>query len=271
MQNCCQISGALLTARVVNESGAGMLAGFFFVDINGTRITEEYVTDNNGYFHVTVPDFNSDKIFVNIYSTEEYEPVVKTFTELTNDGTVVLIKKTKDKINWPIVLGASTILLSMGKRKVGAISEGNKTLLIVGGLGFAVWQIFKYKPSPEQKAYLEQAASRLKQLADDGIVPSLPLAQFTSLALAIRNAVYDCGTNEPVIYNSFETLNNEADLYQLILSFGIQKYKGCFEGEDFFSGNIHNTLSEAIISDLTSSEIGTVNAILSSKSINFKF
>lgn len=159
------------------------------------------------------------------------------------------------------------------KKSVGVVTQPVKNnhipLLLLGG-AVGVYLIFKYKPSKQQKQYLKEAKDRLTQLALDGIVASLPMAQFTSMANEIKQAIANCGTDEQAIYRQFKLLNNEADLMQLILVYGIAKYDGCFEGR-LPSWNVHYTLSESISSDMSDSEVRAVNNILSSKRINFFF
>lgn len=275
------VPGQTYTAYVKNKAGDSLKAGFLYLDKDGQAITDDFFAD--GTFHFTIPDYNYQNIFVEIYSTEEYEPVVKTFKQLVDNPTVVLELKTKGGMSTEATLsllglGVAVLALSKQKKSIGASymeryksQSTGKKILIVGGIAGILYLIFKYKPTKEQKDYLEAAKSMLYHLAADyGIVPSLSKGQFSSMVTTIVRALDKCGSDEQSIYRTFEMLNNEADLYQLIVSYGIAKYDGCFEGSLPF-WTVNYTLSESLQSDLGDSELQRVNSILGSKGINFSF
>lgn len=262
------VPGQLYNARVTDGDNRGIKAAFFYLDIDGKQISVDYYTDDDGYFHFTVPDFNYQNTFLQVYSTDEYDNVVKTFADLCNTGIVVLHKKKKTSdLLLPISLAVGIFaVMKGGKKSVGTINFRDKKTLQTGGLilgGLAVaYFIFKYKPSEQQKDYLKAAANRLEQLSSDfGIVPSLSLAQFTQMASTIKDAVAGCGTDESSIYRVFEMLNNEADFWQLVVTYGIQKYPGCFDA-GIFKRMVHYTLSESLAEDLLPEEIERLNQIL---------
>jgi len=273
-----QIPGETYDGRLVDSNGNGLYGGFFFVDLDSNILSIEFYTDADGYFHFTVPDHNWQNINLNFYSTPEYEPIVKTFDELVHDQPVVLKKKNSSGINildlvqyGGIALGVLSLVNDSGKVGEAQTKKNGWVLpaVIVGG-GVALYLAFKYKPRPEQKQYLEEAKNRLDELASQGIVPSLSIAQFSSLVVQLVKAFAKCGTEEDIIYNVFRKLNNEADLIFLIIKYDIAKYDGCFEGS-FPSWNVHFVLSESIAADMTPSEIRNINSILSAKRINFSF
>jgi len=275
------VPGQTYNAYVKNRAGDSLKAGWLYLDKDGLAITTDFFAD--GEFHFTVPDFNYQYIFVHIYSTEEYEPVVKTFKQLVDNPTVILELKTKGGMSTEATLsllglGVAVLALSRQKKGIGATyleryksQSTGKKLLIVAGIGGALYLIFKYKPTKEQKDYIDAAKSMLDHLsADYGIVPSLTNGQFSSMVTTIVRALDKCGSDEDSIYRMFEMLNNEADLYKLIVSYGIAKYDGCFEGSLPY-WTVHYTLGESLQSDLSSSEVQRINSILGTKGISFSF
>jgi hypothetical protein len=288
-----QVPGQVYGAQVRDENGNGLKAGFFNMDINGQPISNDAFTDDSGYFHFTYPAYNADKIFMQIFSTDEYEPYVASFDELVANGTVTLKKKVADTNSNGLSTEATLALIgigiglislqrskTVGSNKATVIYErfkrqpNDKKLLIVGGLvigGVLIYELIKYKPTPDQQKTLDDAQKMLDILHYQyGIDPSLPIAQYSSYASTIRTAVDDCGTDENSIYRVFEALNNEADIYMLIIKCKILSYKGCFT-QGGWLGNIHKTLPEVITSDMTDSEVNKVNSILSDKDIQYRF
>jgi len=286
-----QVPGFTYNAQVIDENGHGIYARMFYLDKDGQQISSESDTTQDGFFHFTYPT-NNDNIFVQIYSTAEYEPYVASFDELVANGTVILKKKVagiaEKGLSTETLLAISGIglaLISMQQnKKVGANkatmlyekfnrqSTNNKVMtigvIVVGG--YVLYQIFKYKPTPDQKATLDDATRMIDILHYQyGIDPSLPVAQYSSFASIIRTAVNDCGTDEGSITRVFDSLNNEADIYMLIIKCNILSYKGCFEGSYF--SNVHYTLPEAITADLSDSEVNRINSILSDKGIQYRF
>ena len=281
-----QVPGQLYDARAVDQNGNGIYAGFFYLDAEGKQIMADTYTDANGYFHFTVPAYNHENIFVQLYASEEYEPVVKTFTEIVENPNVVIPKK---KSNAPIILliGGLGLLAISTPKQVGKIEGGKRlkekwdsfksnpqnkkigfTALAIGGVGLAIWFILKYKPTAAQKAFLDNAKKRLEYLAKElGVVPSLTDSQYQTMVTQIVRSLDKCGTDEGAIQRAFAAMNNEADFWMLCIKFGIQKYDGCFEG-NLPSWNVHYTLPEALASDLNDAEIYNLNMLLQQKQIN---
>lgn len=280
-----QTPGQMYDAQVIDQDGKGLFAGFFYLDKDGIPIMDDKLTDSNGVFHFTVPDHNHQNIFIQFYATEEYEPVVKTFTEIVENNQIVLTKKKAGVSNALIFSAAAVAILALNKnRNMGSVKEkwiafksnpeNKKTgsyVLIAGGAALVLYFAFKYKPTPEQKEFLEQAKNRLDYLARElGIVPSLSIAQFTTLSLQLIESFNRCGTEETAANAVFNSLNNEADFWQLCITFGVAKYIGCLD-RPLLSKYIHKTLPEAIVSELTTSERNVVNQILRGKDINIVF
>lgn len=276
-----QVPGQRYASRVVDQDGNGLYAGWFFLDSEGKQIMNDVDTDVEGYFHFTVPEHNHENIFVQFYADEKYDPVVKSFDELVNGGDVVLVKKSGQRTTFFVIgaLALAAVALQSKQKRVGAINRETITreikkpwhenkLVWIGAAGLAAWYIFKYKPTEQQKDFLRTARERLEYLAKEmGIVPSLPGSTFETMALQIIRAVDKCGTDMNAITRAFDQLNNEADFWLLAQTFGIAKYDGCFEG-NLPSWNVHYTLPEALASDLSGSQMHTINRILNDKGID---
>lgn len=270
-----QIPGETYDGQVVDQNGKGLYAGFQFLDMDSKPISQDFLTDANGYFHFTVPEHNWQNIFVQFFVSDEYETLVFDFDEMVHNQPLMLKKKSSANIFDVIKYGGIALaIVSLAKGgKVGEVQTKKRgwilPAVLVGG-GLAIYYAFKYKPREDQKNYLQAAKNRLKELANQGIVTSLATSQFASMVTQLVKAFAKCGTEEDIVYNVFKKLNNEADLIQLIIAYDIAKYDGCFEGS-LPSWNVHFVLSESIAADMNSSEISKINSILSSKRINFSF
>lgn len=85
---------------------------------------------------------------------------------------------------------------------------------------------------------------------------SYPNAQYKIFADRLYIAMKGFGTDEQKIYDVFNRMKTYSDVQALVVAFGVR------DGE---------TLSEWLNGDLSASEMAHLNAILASKSINFKF
>ncbi len=293
-----QVAGEMITRQVVIESGQSITnIAFFYIDKDGQQISSPSVVDENGLFHVTYPQapaeifiqFSSYDPATNVYNTD-YRSRVISFHELYNspDGLIVMNKPgAGSTLNLPLIFAGSAFglyaLSASRKKKVGVINfdrinkmETGKKILLAGGVlvgGYLLIKLlFGYRPTPQQKKTIEDAKNMLDKLHfEDGIDITMSLGQFSSLASVLKNASVDCGTDESAIYHVINQLNNDADVYQLIVSADILSYKSCAATEGHWFGNVHYTVPELIVSELTSYEVGNVNNILSSKGINYRF
>lgn len=153
-----------------------------------------------------------------------------------------------------------------------------KGVSAVAGI-FAVYSIVKWGSKKlkkdDQKTVINAASNQVKNLAKQGIKISYPLAQYEVFAEALRDAFDGWGTTESTIYSVFEKMNNDADIYQLIETYGTRGYYGTLE--NFFGGlfgdkDVHRTLPAAISSELDGVEMAILNNILSKKkNITFRF
>lgn len=80
--------------------------------------------------------------------------------------------------------------------------------------------------------------------------------QFSTYAAKLYKAMKGWGTNEQAVYNVFEDMDTRSDVQQLIKTFGTKDKM---------------TLKEWLYDEFNEGDIEHINAILASKSINFKF
>lgn len=279
------------TGRVVNSDGKGIAAGFFYVDPNGTRLSQDFATAADGSFHWSIDDTSAPSTFINFYSTTDYVPIVLTPDELLNNSTVVLPYANKQPTNFiiPLAFGAGFLALALAhkpRKKIGAtfverakskyksLSPTQKKILLYGGGGVAAYFLIKYllgyHPTAGQTAEISAAKSKLSQLAAEyGILPTISDTELATMANNIVTAVDDCGTDESAIIAQFQKINNEADVYKLIIVYDVRGYKGCFEGSYF--GDVHHTLSETLHADMSQYWVDKINNILESKNITYAF
>jgi len=175
----------------------------------------------------------------------------------------------------------------MGKigESYNQLPSWSKGIIAVGGvaiLSFIVWNA--YKKIKDAKS-LEEALSVSKDAKDEanvlqrkGIKASYSPTQYESFALKLVEAMNGCGTTLDSVKAVFEEMKNKTDVLRLIETFGVRYYRPCPATDPFsyarymydektFGGNIQTWLQY----DLTQSEIKSINTILSSKNIDFKF
>lgn len=103
---------------------------------------------------------------------------------------------------------------------------------------------------------------------------SYPLSQYDIWANQLKQAMFDWGTNEEAIFSVFSKMKNDADVLQLIKSFGVWKIEARYGIPLPFETTGTATLGEALIDELSSSDIGIINKTLASKknpSITIRF
>lgn len=158
----------------------------------------------------------------------------------------------------------------------GIVAIGS--LALVGIVGFTIYK--KIKTNAELKDILkesEYAKDELRDLETKGIKPTLTNSQISGMINSIIDAVGGCGTDEQKIYDTFEKLNNEADIQLLIKNFGIQSFEPCpIESPISYSkwlwdrNSIGGNFTQVLNSDLSSSNKSKINTILSKKGIKYK-
>ena len=155
------------------------------------------------------------------------------------------------------------------------LTPGGKTAVFLIGtgtalfIGYGIWNAVKQ--AKENSANLKEskdAVTTLYQLQKNGVKPTFTDAQFESWSNQIAQAFGGCGTDTSTLYSIFSTMNNDADLYKLIATYGTRSYDGC---KWLFEGQQSKSLSAAISDELDASEKDRINGSLSLKGITFKF
>jgi len=103
---------------------------------------------------------------------------------------------------------------------------------------------------------------------------SYSLTQYDTWAAQLKQAMIGWGTDNEAIYRVFRYMKNNADVLQLIKAFGVWKVEAKYGIPLPFETTGTGTLAEALVDDLSSSEIDIVNGILASKknpSITIRF
>lgn len=151
-------------------------------------------------------------------------------------------------------------------------SKGVIIIIILLVVVLIAWKVYKFVSDGRggsDKEDVKDAQKDLNDLIKNGVKPTMSQAQFSGYATSLREAFDGCGTDNKVWENVFKAMKNEADVLALIATYGTRTYDGCnWEGDwtDKTSG-----LPGAINAELSSSEIGKLNASLSSKGINYQF
>lgn len=172
------------------------------------------------------------------------------------------------------IIGAGALglyLITKKKKRVTGFKDlapGAQSAIILGGVGFAAYYLL-FKNKTGSGGLPNQALSALQQLAAQGVYPSFSAAQAEGYAATLRTAFDDCGTDNSAVTSVMNAIQNQADILLLVSTYGTRGYKGCFDG-DYFSNHEYN-LSEAITSELSASDIDTINNQFSAKGIDFKF
>jgi hypothetical protein len=145
------------------------------------------------------------------------------------------------------------------------LTPGQQLALGVGAY-FLLKQVTAPKPPPANQTP-QTAQSDADALAQQGVPLSYPLSYYGSAADILESAWgndYD-GTNEAQVYAVFNAANNQRDVLQLIVSFGVRPY--C----NIIGMCADISLPYWMAEEMTDSEIGQVNSILASKGINYRF
>lgn len=139
---------------------------------------------------------------------------------------------------------------------------------IFGVYAAVKWTSKKLKKD-DQKSVTNAARNEVAALARKGVNVSFSDAQFESFSETLRDAFDGWGTSEDNIFSVFNSLKNDADVYKLISVYGTRGYYGTLE--NFFGGDVNRTLPAALASELDTTELKTLNAILAKKGIAFRF
>lgn len=158
-----------------------------------------------------------------------------------------------------------------------------KGIVVVGGIAIIYFTsknildtIRSKKNQAAQLKEIDNANTELITLSRQRITPTLSQSNYEALSNNLIDAFSGCGTDFSKVKNVFEQLRNQADILQFIKIFGLRKKQRCLFSDDaresFFSNYTPPmSLSAHLASDLSSSNISTINKILKSNNITFQF
>lgn len=209
-----------------------------------------------------------------IFSSPGYNSLAITGNALQPENDVVLLKSNTTALLLAGAIVATGLLYNGSKRKkrvrgFNDLSPATKNIVVLAGVGLAAYLIIKGgKPPGSQLPVL--ADKMLQELAAKGIYPTITAAQAESFSGALRTAFNDCGTDENAVFAVMNRMLNDADIWTLVKQYGVRAYKGCFNESDWFTEHEWN-LSEAMASELSGSDIATINSSFEAKGMSFKF
>ena len=120
-----------------------------------------------------------------------------------------------------------------------------------------------------QKQELNDNTTNIQNLQQQGLVASYSGGQYSTWTNQLKEAFSGCGTSNGVWRNVFSKMKNDLDVALLIDAYGVRTYDQCNWEGDF--GDFTGSLSEALVNELSSSELQEVNKLLESNKVNFRF
>lgn len=136
-----------------------------------------------------------------------------------------------------------------------------------------LWMIWKWIKkqirTKGQVLELNDITTTIKNLENQGVKPSFPLAQYSTWANQLSEAFNGCGTSNQVWRTIFESVKNDLDIALLIETFGVRQFDEC--NWEFNFGDFKGTLSEALVHELDGDELIEINNLLKQKGINYTF
>jgi hypothetical protein len=141
-------------------------------------------------------------------------------------------------------------------------AKGVLAIGIVGGIGYA---IYKFSKGGKKLLTVDEAKQDVKELEQVGMKQSYMDAAYLGFADAIYaaragNNIF--GTVEDTIWNTFRKMNNDLDIAKLTKAFGSRRLSYSFQ---------EGTLGGFINDEFDPEEIDTLNNILASKKITYRF
>jgi hypothetical protein len=158
-----------------------------------------------------------------------------------------------------------------------------KGLVVVGGVAIVYFtsksildSIRARKNQAAQLREVDNANTELIALAKKGIKPTLPQSNYEALSNSLVDAFNGCGTDFSKVKSIFDQLKNQADALLFVKTFGLRKKQRCLFSDDpresFWSNfTPPMSLSAHLASDLSSSNIATINKMLKAKNITLQF
>lgn len=120
-----------------------------------------------------------------------------------------------------------------------------------------------------QQLELTDITTTINNLQAQGLQPSFPTAQYATWANELKEAFNGCGTSNHVWENVFAKIKNDLDVALLIEAYGVREFDECNLELNF--GDFKGTLGEALVHELSSSEMEEINALLTTKGIKYSF
>jgi hypothetical protein len=141
-------------------------------------------------------------------------------------------------------------------------AKGILAIGIVGGIGYA---IYRFTKTGKKLLTVDDAKQDVKELEQAGVKQSYMDAAYLGFADAIyaaRSGNNVFGTVEDTIYNTFKKMNNDLDIAKLTKAFGSRRLSYSLQ---------EGTLGGFINDEFDPEEIDTLNNILASKKITYRF
>lgn len=146
-------------------------------------------------------------------------------------------------------------------------------IVIIIIAAFFLWKLYnwirKQFRTRGQSLELNDITSVINQLQGQGLTPSFPVSQYATWANQLAEAFNGCGTSNGVWATIFTSIKNNLDVALLIEAYGVREFDEC--NWEFNFGDFRGTLSEALVHELSGSELTEINDMLSSKGIKYTF
>lgn len=134
----------------------------------------------------------------------------------------------------------------------------------------AIKKIQQQKDLKGQREAVEDSKMTVQVLQQQGKGPTYPPAQYSAWASAIEKAFDGCdpmSDDMAAIANAINAARTEADLYELISTFGVRTWDKCGWG----TGDEKANLPGGVRLELNQAQINTLNTILRNKGIVYQF
>ena len=140
--------------------------------------------------------------------------------------------------------------------------------LVIFMVGYSAWNLIAkaLAPPPPNLAEPKSAVGTVQSLASQGESPTATSTQFQSWVNSLVSIFNGCYHSYADLENVFNNLNNDADIYELIATFGTQSISNCL----LWGGGTFS-LSQCMDQIIGSTEIANVNGIFAQKGITFRF
>lgn len=161
-------------------------------------------------------------------------------------------------------------------------ARGLINVVVIGGIAYIGWQWYQAEKKKKDLENANQSGAEadreLQALAAKGIFPNYDNSQYHVFSEALVQAMNGCGTDENVIMNVFRNMGNDADVLMLIKIFGVRFYEPCGWANPIAAAEWRinpeaygGSLATWLNYDLSASDIGSINNILSQRGIAYRF